>query len=167
MRSEMEQLKILLADLNSEAAKRSASQPTCTFTVVAATSPVSGGKTQHAEIGNKHKALSLRRAFQARHDPYYPSVIGTDAPPSQSCEVGGPDRQQLIRKVGRIGTGLHSAGGLQAAGCMSDVCNPAQPWMTTWPFSEETKSSSRTVRNCLHEEGIRLSKQGYPTGHAK
>jgi hypothetical protein len=95
MRSEMEQLKMLLADIKSEAAKPSASQPTRTFTNVAATSPVSGGKTQHAEIWKKERSTIAPADIPSETRALLPSMIGTDAPPPQSYEFGGPDREQL------------------------------------------------------------------------
>jgi hypothetical protein len=100
MRSEMEQLKMLLADIKTEAAKSSASQPARTFTNVASTSPVSGGKAQNGEIGNKERSPIAPAGIPSKTRPLLPSVIGTDAPPPQSCKVGEPG--QLKRKVGRV-----------------------------------------------------------------
>jgi hypothetical protein len=48
--------------------------------------------------------------------PLLPSIISTDAPTLQSHKSQEPNREQTKQKMGRTGTGLHSAGKLLRMG---------------------------------------------------
>lgn len=106
----MEQLKMFFKDINSEAAKCNALQPTQTYSTA-----VSSVKTQNTELRNRESNPTTLMGSPSTIQPLLPSVTGTSTPVLQSLESEQkPNKKQPKHKVGGTRTWLHSTGRLQA-----------------------------------------------------